>query len=114
MVVAPQGEGLVQTGDHARNEEREEVTNETPYAHRGDQGVNGSRLEGHIRWFSYQKRYGRIHCNSGLSAVFVQSDGFRDPQSARRLEDGGSVEFSIEQTSMGPAAVDVVVLGGDC
>jgi len=27
------------------------------------------------------------------------------------LEDGGVVEFSIQETSLGPVAVDVVVLG---
>jgi len=69
------------------------------------------RHTGHIRWFSYQKRYGRIRAAEGSSDIFVRRDGFREAMSIADLEDGGVVEFSIQETSLGPVAVDVVVLG---
>lgn len=68
------------------------------------------RLTGRIRWFSHQKRHGRIRCDGGLPDVFVEAGDFRDPDGVRGLEDGGIVEFSISQTPKGLVAVDVVVL----
>jgi cold shock CspA family protein len=68
------------------------------------------RLRGHIRWFSHQKRYGRIQRGPGLSDVFVQIEDLTDIEGLHKLEDGALVEFSIEQTLAGPKAANIVVL----
>jgi cold shock CspA family protein len=68
------------------------------------------RLRGHIRWFSHQKRYGRIERGPGLSDVFVQIEDMTDTEGIHELEDGALVEFSIEQTSTGPMAANIVTL----
>ena len=68
------------------------------------------RLRGHIRWFSHQKRYGRIERGPGLSDVFVQIEDLTDIEGIHELEDGVLVEFTIDRTSAGPMAVNIVTL----
>jgi CspA family cold shock protein len=68
------------------------------------------RLRGYIRWFSHQKRYGRIQLGSGRPDIFVQIEDLKDIEGVRRLEDGELVEFSIEQTPAGPIALNIVML----
>ena len=63
------------------------------------------RVTGTVKWFNGAKGYGFI-AREGGEDVFVhysaiQGEGFRD------LEEGQSVEFSIEQGQKGPAAADV-------
>jgi cold shock CspA family protein len=67
-------------------------------------------LRGHIRWFSHQKRYGRIVRGPGLSDVFVQIEDLTDIEGIHELEDGTLVEFSVEQSSAGPIAANIVSL----
>lgn len=71
------------------------------------------RLRGHIRWFSHQKRYGRIERGPGLSDVFVQIEDMTDTEGIHELEDGALVEFGIEQTSTGPVAASIVLLSSE-
>ena len=68
------------------------------------------RLRGYIRWFSHQKRYGRIQLGSGHPDIFVQIEDLKDIEGVHRLEDGELVEFSIEQTPAGPIASNIVML----
>lgn len=68
------------------------------------------RLRGRIRWFSHQKRYARIQRGHGLLDIFVRVKDLRDAEDVHELEDGGLVEFSVEQTSVGLIASDIVLL----
>ena len=68
------------------------------------------RLRGRIKWFSHQKRYGRIQRGHGLPDIFVQIGDFQDIEGVHELEDGECVEFSVEKTPVGPIASNVVVL----
>ncbi|HEC35381.1 MAG TPA: hypothetical protein ENI39_02475 [Anaerolineae bacterium] len=68
------------------------------------------RVRGHIKWFSYEKRYGFIQRDDGLADVFVHLDDLRDAADSHRLAQGDVVEFRVEQTPRGPRATDVVVL----
>jgi CspA family cold shock protein len=68
------------------------------------------RLRGCIRWFSHQKRYGRIQLGSGRPDIFVQIKDLKDIEGVRELEEGELVEFSIEQTPAGPIALNIVTL----
>jgi cold shock protein len=66
------------------------------------------RITGTIKWFNTTKGYGFITREGGPD-VFVhysaiQADGFRN------LAEGDRVEFSVEQSSKGPQASDVVKL----
>ena len=66
------------------------------------------RITGTVKWFNTTKGYGFITREDGPD-VFVhysaiQLDGFRN------LEEGDRVEFSVEQSSKGPQASNVVKL----
>lgn len=63
------------------------------------------RITGTVKWFNASKGYGFISREEG-DDVFVhysaiQSEGFRT------LDEGDSVEFSVEDNPRGPQAVDV-------
>lgn len=67
------------------------------------------RETGKVKWFNGAKGFGFIEREQGED-VFVhfsaiQGDGFRN------LEEGQSVEFSVEQGPKGLRAADVVVVG---
>lgn len=66
------------------------------------------RITGTVKWFNASKGYGFIEHQGGPD-VFVhfsaiQSNGFRT------LQEGQSVEFTIEQGPKGPQAANVVVV----
>ncbi|PRX31713.1 CspA family cold shock protein [Orenia metallireducens] len=68
----------------------------------------GERFDGKVKWFNSEKGFGFIERESG-DDVFVhfsaiKEDGFRN------LEEGESVEFSIEKTDKGLQAQNVVKL----
>ena len=71
------------------------------------------RSRGYIRWFSHQKRYGRIQLGSGHPDIFVKIEGWQDIEGVRKLKDGELVEFSIEQTPAGPIALNIVLLSSE-
>ncbi len=64
------------------------------------------RITGTVKWFNTSKGYGFITRDNGPD-VFVhhsaiQTDGFRN------LAEGDQVEFSVEQSSKGPQASNVI------
>lgn len=68
------------------------------------------RSRGTVKWFSRVKGYGFIKPEAeGSEDVFVhysaiRGDGFRN------LEEGEEVEFTVEDSTRGPQAADVVKL----
>lgn len=68
------------------------------------------RVQGHIKWFSHQKRYGFIRREDGLPDVFLHVNEFRSSADTHWVKEGDSVEFVVEQTPRGLNAVDVVAL----
>jgi CspA family cold shock protein len=66
------------------------------------------RIVGTVKWFSSVKGYGFITRDAGddvfVHYTAIQADGFR------KLEEGQRVEFSVEETSKGPQATDVILL----
>ena len=68
------------------------------------------RLQGHIKWFNHQKRYGFIRRSDGRNDVFVHTNEFRHRSDGDWVAEGDPVEFVIEQTAKGPSAADVVIV----
>jgi cold shock protein len=64
------------------------------------------RIIGKVKWFNKNKGYGFIAQNSGED-VFVHFSAIRG-EGYRNLEEGQSVEFSIEKGPKGLQAADVV------
>jgi CspA family cold shock protein len=60
---------------------------------------------GTVKWFSDQKGYGFI-AREGGDDVFVHHSAIQEP-GFRSLQEGDSVEFTIEQGQKGPAAGNV-------
>ena len=72
---------------------------------------SGERFSGSVKWFDPQKGYGFIQSDEqDVGDIFVHFSGI-EGEGFRVLEEGQKVEFSIEDSSRGPAAVSVVVLG---
>ena len=64
------------------------------------------RIVGKVKWFNKNKGYGFIAQSSGED-VFVHFSAIRG-EGYRNLEEGQSVEFSIEKGPKGLQAADVV------
>jgi CspA family cold shock protein len=62
-------------------------------------------INGTVKWFSDQKGYGFI-AREGGEDVFVHHSAIQEA-GFRTLQDGESVEFTIEQGPKGPAAANV-------
>jgi CspA family cold shock protein len=67
------------------------------------------RVTGTVKWFNGAKGYGFI-AREGGEDVFVHYSAIRG-EGFRNLEEGQSVEFTIEQGRKGLQATDVTVLG---
>ena len=67
------------------------------------------RKTGTVKWFNGSKGYGFIEQEDGPD-VFVHFSAIRG-EGFRNLEEGQSVEFSVEQGPKGLQATDVAVLG---
>jgi CspA family cold shock protein len=66
----------------------------------------GVKLIGRVKWFDATKGWGFITKANGED-IFVHRSGV---ESYGSLQDGQRVEFQVEQTPKGPAAVKVVAL----
>ena len=71
--------------------------------------MSEEKIVGTVKWFNDAKGYGFL-ARPGGNDVFVhysaiESDGFRS------LQEGESVEFTIEQGPKGPAAANVRKIG---
>ncbi len=67
-----------------------------------------ARTTGKVKWFNAEKGYGFITPDGAMKDVFVhfsaiQADGFK------KLDEGQSVEFDIQDGRKGPEARDVIV-----
>ena len=67
-----------------------------------------NRETGTVKWFSNQKGYGFIEREVGED-VFVHHSGIRG-EGFKNLQEQERVEFTVEQGTKGPQAVDVVRL----
>ena len=67
------------------------------------------RITGTVKWFNGAKGYGFIEREGGED-VFVHYSAIRG-EGFRNLQEGQSVEFSIEQDPKGLRAADVAVVG---
>ncbi|QBQ63523.1 cold-shock protein [Actinobacillus indolicus] len=68
-----------------------------------------SKLNGSVKWFNSDKGFGFITPANGGKDVFVHFSGIAS-EGFRSLKEGDRVEFNIQDSQRGPAAVDVVVL----
>jgi CspA family cold shock protein len=67
------------------------------------------RVTGTVKWFNGSKGYGFIEREEGPD-VFVHFSAIRG-EGFRNLEEGQSVEFTVEQGQKGLQASDVTVVG---
>ncbi len=63
-------------------------------------------LTGTVKWFNNAKGYGFIVQDNGEKDVFVHHSAIT-MEGYRSLNEGERVEYDIEQTPKGPAAVNV-------
>ncbi|AUI66536.1 MULTISPECIES: cold-shock protein [Glaesserella] len=68
-----------------------------------------SKLNGSVKWFNSDKGFGFITPENGGKDVFVHFSGIAS-EGFRSLKEGDRVEFNIQDSQRGPAAVDVVVV----
>ncbi len=66
------------------------------------------RETGTVKWFNTSKGFGFIG-REGADDVFVHYSAIRG-EGFKNLEEGQQVEFTVEQGTKGPQAVDVVAL----
>ena len=62
---------------------------------------------GKIKWFNVEKGFGFIEPNDGSKDVFVHRNSVNGLDWDEGLSDGESVEYDVERTPKGLAAVNV-------
>ena len=65
-----------------------------------------STLKGKVKWFNGKKGYGFIEREDKEKDVFVHASAVRDA-GLRFLNEGDSIEFSVEDGEKGPSAVNL-------
>ncbi len=68
---------------------------------------DAKRFRGTVKWFSASKGYGFIEWPEGPKDVFVHFSAIQS-KGYRTLDEGQTVEFSVEAGTKGPQAVNVV------
>ena len=65
--------------------------------------------KGTVKWFNNSKGYGFITPQDGSQDVFVHHKSIQG-EGYKSLDEGQSVEFTVQQGQKGPEAVNVVKL----
>ena len=65
-----------------------------------------STLNGKVKWFNGKKGYGFIEREDKEKDVFVHASAVRDAN-LKYLNEGDSLEFSVEEGDKGPSAVNL-------
>ena len=65
-----------------------------------------STLNGKVKWFNGKKGYGFIEREDKEKDVFVHASAVRDA-GLKYLNEGDSLEFSVEEGDKGPSAVNL-------
>lgn len=68
-----------------------------------------SKLNGTVKWFNSEKGFGFITPAQGGKDLFVHFSGIVG-ENYRTLNEGDKVEFLVQESQRGPAAVEVVVI----
>lgn len=68
-----------------------------------------SKLIGSVKWFNSDKGFGFITPAAGGKDLFVHFSGIVG-ENYRTLNEGDKVEYNVQDSQRGPAAVDVVVI----
>ena len=66
-----------------------------------------STLKGKVKWFNGKKGYGFIEREDGEKDAFVHASAVKDAN-LRFLNEGDSLEFTLEDGPKGPSAVNLV------
>ena len=66
------------------------------------------RITGTVKWFNSDKGYGFISREGGTD-VFVHYSAIQSDGGYRSLQEGQTVEFTVEQGAKGPQASNVTV-----
>ena len=64
-------------------------------------------LKGKVKWFNGKKGYGFIEREDGEKDAFVHASAVKDA-GLRFLNEGDSLEFTLEDGPKGPSAVNLV------
>ncbi|MGV6987716.1 transcription antiterminator/RNA stability regulator CspE [Testudinibacter sp. P80/BLE/0925] len=68
-----------------------------------------SKLTGTVKWFNSTKGFGFITPADGSKDLFVHFSGILG-NNYRTLEEGAKVEFNVQDSQRGPAAVEVALV----
>ena len=68
-----------------------------------------NKMAGLVKWFNADKGFGFISPADGSKDVFVHFSAIQS-DSYKSLDEGQTVEFTIENGAKGPAAANVVAL----
>ncbi|MDG6882392.1 Cold shock-like protein CspC [Phocoenobacter uteri] len=68
-----------------------------------------SKLTGIVKWFNSEKGFGFITPSNGGKDVFVHFSGIVG-DNYRTLNENDNVEFEVQDSQRGPAAVEVKVI----
>lgn len=68
-----------------------------------------SKFTGSVKWFNADKGFGFITPDAGGKDLFVHFSGIVGTK-FRSLNEGDKVEYSVQDSERGPAAVDVSVI----
>ncbi|KOC88757.1 MULTISPECIES: transcription antiterminator/RNA stability regulator CspE [Winslowiella] len=66
-----------------------------------------NKMTGLVKWFNAEKGFGFISPTDGSKDVFVHFSAIQG-DSFKTLDEGQSVEFSVENGAKGPSATNVI------